>query len=184
MEKVIIAFESEQNCRKIREILEHTGTACCVICRSAAEVKRVVSKQRISTVICGYKFADGSAEALFGDLPPYCSMLVIAVQSLLDLMDNTDIFQLPSPVSKGDLAASVRILLQMGRRLERLVRPNRSAEELAILAQAKGLLMDQRGMTEEEAHRWLQKTSMDTGARLLQTALDLLSSGWSTPQQK
>ena len=174
METVIIAFESEKNCRRVKEILEYTGTASCVICRSAAEVKRVVRKQGLSTVICGYKFADGSAEALFDDLPSYCSMLVIAVQSLLDLMDNADIFRLPSPMSQGDLAASVRMLLQMGHRLERLARPNRSDEELAVLAQAKALLMEQRGMTEGEAHRWLQKTSMDHGTQLLQTALDLL----------
>ena len=35
---------------------------------------------------------------------------------------------------------------------------------------AKELLMDVNRMTEEEAHRFLQKRSMDTGARLTDTA--------------
>ena len=46
-------------------------------------------------------------------------MLVLARQDRLDLLGNDDIFRLPSPVSRGDLLAAVRLLLQVGRRLER-----------------------------------------------------------------
>lgn len=170
MEKVIVAFESDKSCWRIKEILENSGTADCIVCRSAAEVKRVVNKQRITTVICGYKFSDESAEGLFDDLPPACAMLMVAVQSLLAMCSNDDIFKLSSPVSKGDLIASVRMLLQMGHRLEKYVRPKRSEEEAAVIRQAKTVLMDRHGMTEEQAHRFLQKKSMDSGAKMVQTA--------------
>lgn len=170
MEKVIIAFESDKSCWRIKEILENSGTATCIVCKSAAEVKRVVSKQRITTVVCGYKFADESAEALFDDLPLSCAMLLIAVQNMLDLIDNDDIFKLPAPVSRGDLIASVRMLIQIGRRLERFIRPRRSGEEQSVIEQAKVVLMNRHGMTEDQAHRFLQKKSMDSGAKLVQTA--------------
>ena len=120
--------------------------------------------------------ADQSAEALAGDLPPSCAVLVLASQNLLDLLQDDDLFRLPAPVSKGDLTASVRMLLQMGRRLERALRPRRSPEEQALIQQAKALLMDRNGMTEEQAHRFLQKTSMDNGTKLLQTAQMVLDS--------
>ena len=103
MEKVIVAFESDKSCWRIKEILENTGTASCIVCRSGDQVKRAVSKLHVSTVVCGYKFADESAEGLFEDLPPTCAMLVVAVQSLLDLCQNDDIFKLASPVAKGEL---------------------------------------------------------------------------------
>ena len=103
-------------------------------------------------------------------------MLVLATQNRLDLLQNDDIFRLPTPVSKGDLVASVRMLLRMSRRLERYVRPRRSPEEQAVIDEAKRLLMDRNGMTEEQAHRFLQKTSMDSGARLVQTAQLVLDS--------
>ena len=176
MESVIVAFESDRSCERIRDILETSGTATCILCHSAAEVKRIVSKQRVSTVICGFKLADQSAEALAGDLPSSCAVLVLASQNLLDLLQNDDLFQLPAPVSKGDLTASVRMLLQMGRRLERALRPRRSPEELEVIQQAKALLMDRNGMTEEQAHRFLQKSSMDNGTKLLQTAQMVLDS--------
>ena len=170
MEKVIVAFAGLQNGKRIREILESSGTADCVICRSAAEVKRTVSHQRITTVICGFKLPDQTAQDLFEDLPTSCAMLMVAVQGLLDLCQNEDIFRLASPVRRSDLIASVKMLIQMGHRLEKFVRPRRTEEEQAVILRAKELLMDRHGMTEEQAHRFLQKKSMDSGAKLAQTA--------------
>ena len=84
-------------------------------------------------------------------------------------------FRLAAPVAKGDLLASVRMLLQMGGRPEGYARrPSRSLEDAEVLAQAKAVLMDRHGMTEEQAHRFLQKKSMDSGSRLVQTALLVL----------
>lgn len=176
MDQLILALEQTKNCWRIKEILESAGVASCMIYTSADQVRRAVRKLRISTVICGYKLGDQSAELLFEDLPETCSMLVLATQNRLDLLQNDDIFRLPTPVSKGDLVASVRMLLRMSRRLERYVRPRRSPEEQAVIDEAKRLLMDRNGMTEEQAHRFLQKTSMDSGARLVQTAQLVLDS--------
>ncbi len=42
----------------------------------------------------------------------------------------------------------------------------RTPEESALLAEAKRRLMSERGMTEDQAHRHLQRRSMETGIRL------------------
>ena len=175
MEQVIVAFESSQTAERIRDILESGATASCVLCRTADQVRRAVHKLHITAVVCGFKLADQGAEALFRDLPPTCAMLVVASQDRLDLIENSDIFCLPSPVARGDLLASVRLLLQVGRRLEKMTRPRRSEEEKAVVEQAKAVLMASRGISEEEAHRHLQKRSMDSGSRLLDTARQVLS---------
>lgn len=178
MEKVILAFESEKTAARVRDILESSGVAGCLICHSAAEVKRLVNKQGVSVVVCGYKLRDETAEALCEDLPVTCSVLVLAMQNLLDMIENEDVFKLVAPVSRNDLLSSVRMLTQMGRRMERFVRPRRSGEEKVLIEKAKALLMDRNGMTEEQAHRFLQKKSMDSGARLLQTAQMVLDGSW------
>ena len=69
------------------------------------------------------------------------------------------------------------MLIQMSHRLERFVRPRRTQEEKALIDQAKAVLMDRHGMTEEQAHRFLQKQSMDSGAKLLDTARLVLGEG-------
>ena len=176
MEKIIVAFESEKTALRVKELLEGGGAAACLVCRTADQVRRAINKLPVPAVVCGYKLGDQTAELLFDDLPLSCAMLVLASQSMLELMQNDDIFRLPTPVSRGDLAASVRMLLQIGRRLERYVRPRRSREEQSLIDQAKRLLMDRNDMTEEQAHRYLQKKSMDSGAKLVQTAQLVLDS--------
>jgi response regulator NasT len=51
----------------------------------------------------------------------------------------------------------------------------RNEEEAATIAHAKGLLMDRNNMTEEEAHRYLQKHSMDNGTNMVETAQMVLA---------
>lgn len=179
MEKVILAFEGEKTAERIRDILEGAGLAVCLVCHSAAEVKRLIHKQRISIVICGHKLRDESAECMAEDLPSTCSVLVLALQSYLDLIYGDNVFKLAAPVARNDLLSSVGTLLQASHKMERFVRPPRSAEETELIQAAKAALMRRHSMTEEQAHRFLQKKSMDSGARLPQTAQMILDGLWS-----
>ena len=79
MEQVIVAFENTKSASRIKEILETSGTASCILCKTADQIRRTVNKIHITAVICGYKLADQTAEALADDLPPSCALLVLAV---------------------------------------------------------------------------------------------------------
>ena len=46
----------------------------------------------------------------------------------------------------------------------------RRESERKVIEEAKALLMERNHMTEDEAHRYLQKTSMDSGNTLVETA--------------
>ena len=168
---VIVAFESEDNSARIREILESGGEFSCLVCRSAAEVKRAASKQHRCIVVCGFKLADETCEDLFYDLRPDCFMLMVGSQARLELSETEGIFKLQSPVRRGELLASVRMLVQFQRYVPREKGPaKRGQEEQRLIVRAKAVLMDRHGMTEEQAHRFLQKQSMDNGAKLTDTA--------------
>lgn len=171
MEKIILAFENEANALRLKEILESNAVAECTLCRTADQVRRAVQTLGISVVVCGYKLADSSCENLYADLPPTCFMMMVAVQSRLEMCGSDEIFKLPAPVRKEALISSVRMLLQMCGSFVRVSRqPQRSQAEAALVAQAKALLMDRHGMTEAQAHRFLQKRSMDSGRRLADMA--------------
>ena len=55
------------------------------------------------------------------------------------------------------------------------IRPEILEEEKKILWEAKAVLMERNHMTEEEAHRYIQKCSMDSGTSLTETAQMVLS---------
>ena len=133
MEKVIVAFAGPQNGRRIREILERSGTAACLLCTSADQVRRTVHEQQVPAVICGYKFPDGPAELLYEDLPSFCHMLMVASRSQLDLVQHPDILRLRAPASRGELLGAVEELLA---RVQ--AQPlRRSQEERDCIARAK-----------------------------------------------
>lgn len=169
MRQVIVAFERQSNREKLRELLEGSGEFSCLLCHSGAQVKRAVSKLRPGIIVCGFKLADESCEALYADLPPRCAMLMVAPQNRLELCETEGIFKLPAPIRRAELLASLRMLAQFTRGPGHSP-AQRTAEERALVEQAKAVLMDRHAMTEEQAHRFLQKTSMDHGARLADTA--------------
>ncbi len=169
MDKVIVAFEGEKTAQKFADIIEGE-LAACIICHAPDQVKRAVQKWELGVVVCGYKLRSLTAAELYEDLPPSTVMLVVATQSQLDLCDSEGIFRLPAPVSRADLLASVRMALQMHHRLERMARPRRNEEEKKLINQAKAVLMERHGMTEDQAHRFMQKRSMDNGTKMTQTA--------------
>ena len=47
-------------------------------------------------------------------------------------------------------------------------------EERKVIERAKGRLMDQLHLSEAEAHYRMQKTSMDTGRRIIDIAREIL----------
>ena len=170
METVILAFENESAGQRMGELLERTGTARCLNCRSGDQVRRLLGKQQTYCVICSPHLTDGPAEWLYEDLPPTCSLLLVGPQHMLDACGSEEVFKLATPIRREEAVATVRLLLQFGRRIERLVGRRRSGSEEELVLRAKRLLMERKGLNEEEAHRMLQKRSMDAGVRLVQTA--------------
>ena len=51
----------------------------------------------------------------------------------------------------------------------------RSEEEQKTIDRAKALLMERNGLTEAEAHRYIQKSSMDNGTGVVETAYMILT---------
>ncbi len=173
MGRVIVAFERQTDCERLREILESTGEFSCLVCRSGAQVKRAVHKLHAQVVICGFKLPDESCEAIYGDLPEQCVMLMMAAQGQLELCGEPGIFKLPTPIHRSELLTSVRLLAQFAAALHSRV-PERTQEEQALVKRAKEMLMEHSGMSEDQAHRFLQKQSMDNGVRLVDTARRML----------
>lgn len=175
MDTVVVAFENAAMSQRFSDLLESMGAAQCLTCRSGDQVRRAISRQQVYCVVCSPRLSDGPAEWLFEDLPPTCSLLLVGPQHMLDACASRDVYKLPTPIRKEEALSTVRLLLQFGHRMERLLRPRRSGADQETVDRAKRLLMEREGLSEEEAHRTLQKRSMDAGCRLVQTARQVIA---------
>ncbi len=77
----------------------------------------------------------------------------------------TGIFVLTKPLKGQVLTETVRLMQRMHERVADLEKENmklrRRLDEMTLVTRAKCLLIERRGMTEEEAHHYLEKDAMD-----------------------
>ncbi len=78
---------------------------------------------------------------------------------------NLGVFVLSLPVKKQILMEAVRFMLAMHRQLQErddeVMRLRRTLSEIGLITKAKCLLIQEKHMSEEEAHYYLEKNAMD-----------------------
>jgi hypothetical protein len=168
--RTVVAFDSENAVNGVSEILEKAGITVRYRCRTASAVVRAVNTMGGGVVICGFRFPDGTADTLAEDLGDKALCLVAAKQIHLDMLESEDIFRISLPLKGFQLIGSVNMLLQMDQKLQNSTIPRRSPEEDELVSRAKELIMAKHGFSEPEAHRYLQKLSMDRSVKLYEMA--------------
>ena len=170
MDRVIVAFANPEAQSRIVRLLESEGSTPAGCFFTGADVIRMVRKLGTAIVICGFKLRDMTANTLAADLRGIAVVLVISAPTHLSFCEGENLFKLASPTSRSDFFASLNLLCHME---EHSLRPpviRQRASDQKLVSRAKELLMEVGYMTENEAHRFLQKKSMDSGLRLAETA--------------
>lgn len=178
MTNIIVALPKPEDAKNLKNILVRNGFPVTGICTAGAQAISYADGLNDGIVICSYKLTDMVYSHLYEYLPPGFEMLLIASDSLLSECEGNGIVCLSMPLKVGDLISTVGMLAEgiarKRRRKRQKPRP-RNAEEDKAIREAKELLMERNHMTEEEAHRYLQKCSMDSGTNLAETALMVLA---------
>ena len=178
MDRIIVAFASEKTRIMVTRVLERSGISPAASCLSGAEVIRMVWTLGDAIVICGYKLRDMTAPELAADLQGIGTLLVVSSSANLDFCTGKNLYKLATPASLSDLIASLELLRQdrvSAHRLSRQTTPQKPDEaDHLVISRAKEILMNVNHMTEAEAHRFLQKRSMNHGVRLTEAAQSII----------
>lgn len=178
MTSIVIVFPKIEDAKGIKNILIRNGHAVSAVCSTGAQAISQADGLNDGIVICGYKLPDMMFRQLKEYLPAGFEMLLVASRNFLEESAGSDVMSLTMPLKIHDLVNTVDLMIQnVERRRRRMkTRPReRKPEEVALIKKAKALLMDRNHMTEEEAHRYIQKCSMDSGTNMVETAEMVLS---------
>lgn len=173
MNHILVAFAGEKTRKHMTDMFDSTGIRVSAACSSGAEVLRWCQRMNGGVILCGFRLHDMGAQELFDNLPEGFSMLMLAPPEQLEAVDYPDIVKIPAPVRKSELIDTLWMLLDQKGGDSTPV-PKRSDEDKELVRRAKELLMSRNCMTEEQAHRFIQKRSMDTGTKMVQTAMWIL----------
>lgn len=178
MTNIIVALPRLADASGIKNVLVRNGFRVTGVCSTGAQVISQADGLRSGIVICSYKLTDMVYSELRECLPPGFEMLLMASDHLLSHCRGEDVVRLSMPFKVNELISTVEMMteeLERRRRRERQKPKIRSAEEENVIREAKKLLMERNHLTEEEAHRYLQKGSMDSGNSMAEMALMVLS---------
>ena len=173
MINIIVALPKAEDARGIRNLLMKNGFRVDSVCTTGSQALSRMDDLNDGILICSYRLSDMMYSELHACLPKGFEMLLMASANTLQECGCRDIMSLSMPLKVHDLINTVDMMAQAIERRKRRDRQRpkeRSAEEEGLIKEAKELLMGRNHMTEEEAHRYLQKCSMDSGTNLVEEA--------------
>lgn len=176
MKNIILAFPKPENGKRIKSILQQNGFEVSAVCTTGAKALQYANEFSGGILICGWRFLDMVYSELYECLPPGFEMLLVASAEHCETREYREIVCLHMPLRIHELIQTLNMMadsLPGGKRHAK--KAKRSREEEILIQSAKELLMERNNMTEEEAHKYLQKRSMDNGTGLLETAQMVLS---------
>lgn len=178
LNNIVIAFPKTEVAVSIKKILAQCGYPVTAICTTGAQALQSMHSLEDGILICGYRFSDMMYEEVYEYLPQGFQMLLIASTSNVLEREVDNLVCLSLPIKVHALLQTVEMMeysINRRRKKKRSLPKERSEEERQVLESAKSVLMHRNGLSEQEAHRYIQKRSMDNGTGLVETAEMILS---------
>ena len=156
MSSIVIALPKIEDARKIRVVLERHGFTVASVCTTASNALSSASELGSGVMICSHRLPD---------------------MNYLDLSECMPILSVQMPIKASDLVNTVNMILTQQERRKRKEKKKpkaRSWKEQNYISNAKMMLMQRNHLSEDEAYRYIQKSSMDSGTNMVETAQMLL----------
>lgn len=175
---IIVVFPKAEQAKAVRSILIKGGYTVDCVCATGAQALSAANGLDDGIIICTYRLPDMMYSELYEYLAPRFEMLLIGSKSQIDDRELEDIVGLSAPIKVNELLQTVEMMAYTYARKKKKRRQSprvRTEREKRMIGEAKALLMERNHFSEEEAHRYLQKRSMENGTGLQETAQMILS---------
>ena len=173
MTGIVVVMPRLEDGKAVRNLLVKNGYQVYGVCASGAQALGMLDSLEEGIVVSGYKLSDMIYSELAECLPDGFEMLLMVSQSRMVECEGNDIMCLAMPFKVNDLLNTVELMvgtISYRHRKKKSQPRKRKPEEVALINEAKALLMNRNNMSEAEAHRYIQKCSMDNSTTLVETA--------------
>lgn len=172
MAGIIVVFPKPEDGKAIKSLLIRNGYDAVSSCTTGAKAIHLADHLGEGIIISGYRLPDMLYSDIFENVRGRFEMLLVASRQRL-LEDDSGIAMLEMPIKVRDFLNSVEMMesnLYARSRRGKHKPVQRTEEEQSIINQAKAVLMEKNNLSENEAHRYIQKSAMDSGRTMVDTA--------------
>ncbi len=171
MDSVLIVSNTNTTMGIISNMLFSQSFNRIVTAQSGSEARRNLLDSEFDLIIIDTPLTDEFGDDFAAHAAEYSSsgiVLIVDSDRLDDvnmIVEDFGVFVVPKPVSPDFFYQSVKLLIASRSRLIKLENENRKLlakiEELRMVDRAKCVLIQVLKMTEKQAHRYIEKQSMD-----------------------
>ena len=144
-----------------------------IVTSNAAEARRTLRRTPIDIIIIDTPLSDEFGTKLAEDLSFEYAVAVIVKPELVERtaykLEPNGVITLSKMLQKSILLQTLMILASSVSKMRQLRKDNSDLKlklrELKLVTEAKSLLITEMGMTENDAHRYIEKTAMDKGLK-------------------
>ena len=163
MSDIIIAFPNPSDSKVLRSILIKNGYSIVGVVASGAQAINLSDDIDYGIVVCAYQLNDMQYMELKENMNETCELLLVCSPGKLDENPDEDINFLPMPFK----VIADKLYYERKRKKQQ---EERGSKNFMAIQKAKELLIKYKNMTEPEAHKYLQISSMKNGETIINTA--------------
>ena len=171
MPGVLLVSSSEKGRDGLAALLREASITQIHMAGSGSQARRFLIQGQASVVVINTPLSDefGESFALFATEQTSASVIMLVKNEQADevahQVENEGILVVEKPMSKALFFQAVKLSLAAQRRMMGLQSENdrlqKKIMEIRLVDRAKCLLIENRGMTETVAHRYVEKQAMD-----------------------
>lgn len=170
-------------CDKLSQVLVSAGIPVLGTATKGASALHLMNRlgDGGGALLCTYALSDMTASELYQIKPDNFEMVVILSARQRAIFRGEGMLCLDIPMNRRDLIETVGMLVERRwgssppAEKKNAGPTERSSQQKELIFRAKALLMERNNMTEPDAHRFMQKQSMDTGESLVTVAEKILN---------
>lgn len=170
---VLICMPKSEDAFRFESMINRCGLMLdTMICSTGAEMLRITNDRDYGVIVCTRQLRDMSYSELAEYLPNNFGMILLTKDVSIECFSDRMV-KLMLPFKTSELVSTIEMFISgytRPRRKKDKPPGVRNEAEKQTIEKAKLLLMDRNGMSEPEAFRYIQKTSMDTGRKAVETA--------------
>ena len=171
MESALIVSNTDKSTAFFTEMLTAASVGHIAAAQSCAQSRRLLLERDFDLVIVNAPLRDESGESLSRHIASReDSQVILIVKSeffdaVSSICEEDGVLTVSKPVNRSVLWSALRLAISAQSKLKRIKAENsqlkRKIEDIRVVDRAKCLLISHLNISEQEAHRYIEKQAMD-----------------------
>lgn len=171
MDSVLLVSSTDKSIEFISQLLKEDSAPQITTAQSGSEARRMLSGIEYSLIIINAPLSDefGHELAMLATESSMASVILLTKSEIADdvsaRVENYGVFVIPKPLSRQLFFQTLKLVNAARRRMLGLKKENlklqKNIEEIRLIDRGKCALIQYLSMTEEQAHKYIERQAMD-----------------------